>query len=69
VGSASHAGEVPVAHRRQDAQATPAVPPNMPAEPTELAEEDEGMDLPDEGEAVRFAAHIKGCSLSAIRSL
>jgi hypothetical protein len=30
------------------------------AKPTELAEEDEGMDLPEEGEAVSFAAHIKG---------
>jgi hypothetical protein len=29
------------------------------ANPTELAEEDEEMDLPDEREAVSFAAHIK----------
>ena len=38
----------------------PAGPPKVSAKPTELAEEDEGMDLPDEGEAVSFAAHIKG---------
>jgi hypothetical protein len=30
------------------------------AQPTELGEEDEGMDLPKEGAAVSFAAHIKG---------
>jgi hypothetical protein len=31
----------------------------MSVEPTEPAEEDEGMDLPDEGQAVSFAADIK----------
>ena len=38
----------------------PAGPPKVSAKPTELAEEDEGMDLPKEGAAVSFAAHIKG---------
>jgi CDGSH-type Zn-finger protein/truncated hemoglobin YjbI len=38
----------------------PAGPPKVSATPTEPAEEDEEMDLPDEGEAVSFAAHIKG---------
>jgi Ferritin-like len=57
-GLTGHAGEVTVAHRRQDAQAARGT--SDIENKLERLKEEERMNLPDEGEAVSFAAHIKG---------